>query len=179
MDFENNPTPRAIKLWNDVSKLIQDGSLKPVAPIMQFAMADVEKAFRFMQAGKHMGKVVVRVDENDVVPAVPRTPKVNVSSEATYVVAGLGGICREIGRWLAEKGAKSLVFLSRSAASGEGNKAFAEDLRRVYGADVRAFDCDVGNREALAAVLEKCRDLPPVKGCVTGAMVLDVSFSDH
>lgn len=179
MDFENNPTPRAIKLWNDVSKLIQDGSLKPVAPIMQFAMADVEKAFRFMQAGKHMGKVVVRVDENDVVPAVPRTPKVNVSSEATYVVAGLGGICREIGRWLAEKGAKSLVFLSRSAASGEGNKSFAEDLRRVYGADIRAFDCDVGNREALATVLEKCRDLPPVKGCVTGAMVLDVSCSDN
>lgn len=62
-----------------------------------------------MQAGKHMGKVVVRVDEKDMVPAVPRTPKVNVSSEATYVMAGLGGICREIGRWLAEKGARSLI----------------------------------------------------------------------
>lgn len=175
LDFENNPTPRAVKLWNDVAKLIQNGSLKPVAPIMQFTMAEVEKAYRFMQAGKHMGKVVVRVDETDIVPAVPRTPTVNVSPAATYVVAGLGGICREIGRWLAERGAKSLVFLSRSAASGDGNKSFAEDLTRVYGTDVRAFDCDVGNREALAAVLEKCSDLPPVKGCVTGAMVLDVS----
>lgn len=178
VDFENNPTPRAIKLWSDVSKLIQDGNLKPVAPIMEFTMADVEKAFRFMQAGKHMGKVVVRVDENDVVPAVPRTPKVNVSPDATYVVAGLGGICREIGRWLAEKGAKSLVFLSRSAASGEGNKVFAEELRSAYGADIRSFDCDVGDRDALAAVLEQCRELPPVKGCVTGAMVLDVSNFD-
>lgn len=175
MDFENNPTPRAVKLWNDVGHLIQAGNLKPVAPIMQFTMAEVEKAFRFMQAGKHMGKVVVRVDDNDMVPAVPRTPKVNVSADATYFVAGLGGICREIGRWLAEKGAKHLVFLSRSAASGEGNKAFAEDVRRVYGAEVRAFDCDVGNKNALAAVLEQCRDMPPVKGCVTGAMVLDVS----
>lgn len=176
LDFENNPTPRAIKLWNDVAKIIHTGSLKPVSPILQFTMADVEKAFRFMQAGKHMGKVVVRVDDSDIVPAVPRMPKVNVSSDATYVVAGLGGICREIGRWLAEKGAKSLVFLSRSAASGEGNKAFAEDLRKAYGTDVRVFDCDVGNHKALAAVLEQCRDMPPVKGCVTGAMVLDVSI---
>lgn len=176
LDFENNPTPRAVKLWSDVSKIIQDGSLKPVAPILQFGMADVEKAFRFMQAGKHMGKVVVRVDDKDVVPAVPRTPKVNVSSDATYVVAGLGGICREIGRWLAEKGAKSLIFLSRSAASSEGNKSFAEDLRRMYGTEIHAFDCNVGDSVALAAVLEKCSGLPPVKGCVTGAMVLDVSL---
>lgn len=176
LDFENNPSPRAVKLWSDVSKIIQDGSLKPVAPILQFGIADVEKAFRFMQAGKHMGKVVVRVDENDMVPAVPRTPKVNVSPDATYVVAGLGGICREIGRWLAEKGAKSLIFLSRSAASSEGNKSFAEDLRRMYGTEIHAFDCNVGDRASLATVLKKCSGLPPVKGCVTGAMVLDVSF---
>lgn len=130
-------------------------------------------------AGKHMGKVVVRVDENDIVHAVPRTPKVNVSANATYIVAGLGGICREIGRWLAEKGAKNLVFLSRSAASGEGNKTFAEDVRRMYGAKILAFDCDVGNKNALGAVLEQCRDLPPIKGCITGAMVLEVSSNSH
>lgn len=176
LDFENNPTPRAVKLWSDVAELIQDGSLKPVAPILQFTMAEVEKAFRFMQAGKHTGKVVVRVSDEDIVPAVPSTPRVNVSPNGTYVVAGLGGICREIARWLAEKGAGSLVLLSRTAASGMENKAFAEDLRNVYGTDVRAFDCDVGDREALDAVLQQCQDMPPIKGCVTGAMVLDVSF---
>jgi acyl transferase domain-containing protein/NADPH:quinone reductase-like Zn-dependent oxidoreductase/SAM-dependent methyltransferase len=176
LDFENNPTPRAVKLWSEVAELIQNGNLKPVSPILQFTMADVEKAFRFMQAGKHTGKVVVRVADEDVVPAVPPTPKVNVSPNATYVVAGLGGICREIARWVAEKGAKALVLLSRSASSGAENKAFAEDLRSVYGTDVRAFDCDVGDRKALEAVLEQCRGMPPIKGCVTGAMVLDVRF---
>ncbi|KAJ0106987.1 hypothetical protein J7T55_011082 [Diaporthe amygdali] len=178
LDFENNPTPRAVRLWEDVSNLIQDGTLRPVTPIMHFTTSEVEKAFRFMQAGKHMGKVVVRVDDRDLVPAVPLTPKVNVQSDSTYVVAGLGGICREIARWLADKGAKSLVFLSRTAASGEGNKAFAEDLRRQYGVEVRAFDCDVGNRGELAIVLDNCRDLPPIKGCVTGAMVLHDTLFD-
>lgn len=175
LDFENNPTPRAVALWSDVARLIQNSSLKPVSPVQLFTMADVEKAFRYMQTGKHMGKVVVRVDDADMVPAVPRTPKVGVTDDATYVVAGLGGICREIGRWLADKGAKNIVFLSRTAKSGVENAEFAEELRKTYGVNIVAFDCDVGDAKALAGVLEQCSALPPIKGCVTGAMVLDVS----
>lgn len=119
-----------------------------------------------------MGKVVLRVDESDIVPAIPRTPKVGVRPDATYIVAGLGGIGRELGRWLAEKGAKHLVFLSRSAASGADNKAFVENLRKTYDTNAIAFDCDVGNRAALQTVMYNISELPPVKGCVTGAMVL-------
>lgn len=51
LDFENNPTPRAVKLWSDVAKLISNGSLKPVQPVQQFTFAEVEKAFRYMQTG--------------------------------------------------------------------------------------------------------------------------------
>ncbi|EFQ35173.1 beta-ketoacyl synthase domain-containing protein [Colletotrichum graminicola] len=186
LDFENNPTPRAVALWEDTAKLIHDGSVRPIAPIQMFSMADVEKAFRFMQAGKHMGKVVVRVDDADMVPAVPRIPRVGIQADATYVIAGVGGICKEIGRWLAEKGAKHLVLLSRSAASGEENKAFASELQKTYGATTYAYDCDVGNKAALQQVLDdlKSKDVPIVKGCVTGAMVLrdtlfDKMTADH
>ncbi|KAF6826616.1 polyketide synthase [Colletotrichum plurivorum] len=186
LDFENNPTPRAVALWEETTKLIHDGYVKPIAPIQQFTMAEVEKAFRFMQAGKHMGKVVVRVDDADMVPAVPRTPRVDIHADATYVVAGVGGICKEIGRWLAEKGAKHLVLLSRTAASGEENKAFASELQSTYGANTYAYDCDVGNKAALQSVLDdlKSKGVPEVKGCVTGAMVLrdtlfDKMTADH
>lgn len=178
LDFENNPTPRAIKLWDDVAQLIKNGSLKPVQPVQQFTFAEIEKAFRYMQTGKHTGKVVLRVDDDDVVPAVPRTPKVGIVDDATYIVAGLGGIGRELGRWLAEKGAKHLVFLSRSAASGHDNKAFIEDLRKTYSTNAIAFNCDVGNRAALQAVLTEISHLPPVTGCITGAMVLKDTLFD-
>jgi hypothetical protein len=36
IDFENNPTPRAVKLFKEVGQLILDGKLNPVKPIMQF-----------------------------------------------------------------------------------------------------------------------------------------------
>lgn len=185
IDFENNPTPRAVTLFQDVAKLINDGSIKPVKPVQLFTFAEVEKAFRYMQTGKHTGKIVVRVDDSDLVPAVPRTPQVQIRPDATYVLAGgLGGICREIGRWLAEKGAQNLVFLSRSAASGEENISYIANLRKTYGTNALAFDCDVGSRESLASVLEQLSSLPPVCGCVTGAMVLrdtlfDAMSADH
>ncbi|KAK7956628.1 uncharacterized protein PG986_005850 [Apiospora aurea] len=178
LDFENNVTPRAVKLWGETAKLIHDGSLKPVQPIQRFTMRDVEQAFRYMQTGKHMGKVVISVDDADIVPAVPRTPKVGITADATYVVAGLGGICREIGRWLAEKGAKHLVLLSRSAASSEENKAYAADLEKAYDTKTYAFDCNVADKSALQSVLDQIQHLPPIRGCVTGAMVLHDTLFD-
>jgi acyl transferase domain-containing protein/NADPH:quinone reductase-like Zn-dependent oxidoreductase/SAM-dependent methyltransferase len=180
LDFENNPTPRAVALWQDTAKMIHDGTIKPVAPLQIFTMTQVEKAFRHMQAGKHMGKVVVRVDDTDLVPAVPQIPRVCIHPDATYIIAGLGGITREIGRWLAAKGAKNLVFLSRSAASGTDNKTFASQLQKTYNVTPMAYDCDVGNKVALQAVLDdlKAMGLPPIKGCATGAMVLQDSLFD-
>jgi acyl transferase domain-containing protein/NADPH:quinone reductase-like Zn-dependent oxidoreductase/SAM-dependent methyltransferase len=180
LDFENNPTPRAVALWHDTAKLIHERAIKPIAPLQIFTMAEVEKAFRHMQAGKHIGKVVVRADEADVVRAVPRIPRVRIHSDATYVIAGLGGITREIARWLAEKGAHHLVFLSRSAFSGAENKAFALQLQNTYNITPLAYDCDVVNEKALQAVLDdlKAKGLPPVKGCATGAMVLQDCLFD-
>ncbi|KAG2001143.1 hypothetical protein GB937_010464 [Aspergillus fischeri] len=64
-----------------------------------------------------------------------------VLSEVT--IGGLGGICREISRWLAEKGVKNLVSLSRSAATGDANIAFIKNLRKTYGVNAMAFNCDV------------------------------------
>jgi KR domain/Zinc-binding dehydrogenase len=180
LDFENNPTPRAFALWQETEKMIHAGSIRPVEPIQLFAMSEVEKAFRFMQTGKHMGKIVVRVEANDAVPAIPRMPYIGIHADATYVIAGLGGICRDIGRWLAAKGAKHLILLSRSAFSSETNKNFASELRETYGVDTIAYDCDVANKAALQEILRKpeVRSLPSIKGCVTGAMVLHVSTRD-
>lgn len=174
LDFENNPTPRAVALWHETAKMIHEATIRPIVPLQMFTMAEVEKAFRHMQAGKHMGKVVIRVDDEDVVRAVPRVPRVRIQPDATYLIAGLGGITREIARWLAEKGAKYLVLLSRSAASGADNRAFALQLQKTYDTMPLAYDCDVGDKMALQAVLDdlKAKGVPAIKGCATGAMVL-------
>nr|URN71259.1 alternapyrone polyketide synthase [Menisporopsis theobromae] len=181
LDFENNPCPRAVKLWRETTEMIQQRVFTPIRPIQRFGVDEVEKAFRYMQQGRHTGKVVVQLDapEDILVQAVPRTPVVGVHADATYVIAGLGGICREIASYLALKGARNLVFMSRSAASGVENVAFADELRSTHpGLVVRAFDCDVGDEAALGRALSQVTDLPAIRGCVTGAMVLSDTLFD-
>ena len=53
------------RLLSDVLSLFRDGSVKAVDPVATFSIHDVEKAFRSLQSGKSMGKVVVEPQPDD------------------------------------------------------------------------------------------------------------------
>lgn len=55
------------KLWAATMDLIRSGSVKPPQPITIYGMAEAEKALRIMQAGKHIGKLVLMAKENEMV----------------------------------------------------------------------------------------------------------------
>jgi ubiquinone/menaquinone biosynthesis C-methylase UbiE/malonyl CoA-acyl carrier protein transacylase len=110
----------------------------------------------------------------DPIPHTNGVVKTEVSSDATYIIAGIGGIGREIGCWLAKKGAKHLVLLSRSATSYKENVIYAKDLYKNHGTSAWLFDCDIADRTALQKVLANIGHLPPVKGVINGAMVMKV-----
>lgn len=60
--------PKILKrLLNDVFDLMNIGSIRLVSPVTTFPISDVESAFRTLQAGKTMGKIVVVPGENDQV----------------------------------------------------------------------------------------------------------------
>jgi NADPH:quinone reductase-like Zn-dependent oxidoreductase len=77
--FENNTTfssvdltkvaklrPQLMKrLMGDVSRLLAQGSVHPILPISTYGISDIEKAFRTLQTGKSMGKIVVVPREGD------------------------------------------------------------------------------------------------------------------
>jgi NADPH:quinone reductase-like Zn-dependent oxidoreductase len=46
-------------IWNEVMELVRGEHVHAPQPISIYAMADVEKALRTMQSGKHMGKLVL------------------------------------------------------------------------------------------------------------------------
>jgi D-arabinose 1-dehydrogenase-like Zn-dependent alcohol dehydrogenase len=45
--------------------LIQQGKLKTLHPISIYGLSEVEKAFRTMQSGKHIGKLVIMAKEGE------------------------------------------------------------------------------------------------------------------
>lgn len=106
----------------------------------------------------------------------PRKPSYMLDAHATYVVAGgLGGLGRGITRWLADRGARHLILLSRSGPRTPEAQQLLDDLR-PRGIVVETPRCDITDKVNLQTVLDDCLSrLPAVKGCIQAAMVMSVS----
>ncbi|RDW62499.1 hypothetical protein BP5796_10801 [Coleophoma crateriformis] len=163
------------RLLADVFDLLSTGSIRPVSPITIFPISNVESAFRTLQSGKTMGKVIVVPNPGDQVKAVPRkTPNNLLKSDATYIIiGGTGGLGRSMGRWMIEKGARNIALLSRSAStSGKVGELIEE--AKTKNARIVVRSCDVCDREQVNTLLtEGIREMPPVRGIIHAAMVLD------
>jgi NAD(P)-dependent dehydrogenase (short-subunit alcohol dehydrogenase family) len=120
--------------------------------------------------------IVARTQVIDTAQTTLRTkPSFTIDGESTYIiVGGLGGIGRNIARWLVDRGAKHLLLLSRSSAKSSAAQEFVQELTAL-GVESRAPPCDVTNPEILKGVIDECaQEMPPIKGCVQGSMVLRV-----
>jgi NAD(P)-dependent dehydrogenase (short-subunit alcohol dehydrogenase family) len=100
-------------------------------------------------------------------------PSVALSPEGTYMVTGgLGGLGLEVARWLAARGAKHLLLLGRNPPS-QAAAAVVQELEAA-GTRVVVAQADVSARASLEALLSQtARELPPLRGIVHCAAVLD------
>ena len=166
------------ELMTTVMTLAAEKEIVAPQPLQVFGASHIEQAFRFMQSGKHTGKLIVEFNADDVVPVSLRSDaKYEFSQEATYVIAGgLGGIGRSIARWMVGKKAKYLILLGRSDSSKHSKEttAFLNDLRG-RGVHVATPPCDVSDADSLASVLRECsKTMPLIQGCFQASMVLEV-----
>lgn len=148
-------------------------------PIHLYAAPDAERAFRYMQSGKNTGRIIVTAKPEDQVQKFTTHKSTwKFDSSASYVVGGgLGGIGRAMVRWMASKGARNLILLSRSGASSEAASSLLAELETTYKGAIRvhAPRCDVSSVDDLSAVLKSCSgSMPPIKGCINGIMNLKV-----
>lgn len=166
----DRPEP-AERMLRAVLERIEDGTYTP-PPCTVFDLGEAEAAFRLMAQARHVGKVVVTVDEPAY--AVARADaRTACRPDGTYLVTGgLGGFGLAVAGWLARQGARHLVLMSRT---GEP-KGEDEALEALKGAGVRVVQArgDVANAADVARVVEAIADRgPPLAGVVHAAMVLD------
>ncbi len=71
---------------------------------------------RFMQQGKHIGKVILALDPEESVQVL--SPEFKFDNSVIYLlIGGLGGFGSAVAKWMAQNNAKKLAFISRSGAS--------------------------------------------------------------
>ncbi|XP_053201167.1 LOW QUALITY PROTEIN: fatty acid synthase-like [Panonychus citri] len=114
--------PDRITIWNNLIEIlkkgIESGEVVPL-PTTIFQMHQLEESFRFMATGKHIGKVLIQMrDENED----PNKVKLYRSIGQTFfdlkksyiITGGLGGLGLEIAYWMVSRGATNLILTSRS-----------------------------------------------------------------
>jgi fatty acid synthase, animal type len=89
--------------------------IKPLRTTV-FSADNIEKAFRFLASGKHMGKVLIKIREreNDV-DTIPIDVKRQVffgEDKSCVIVGGLGGFGLELADWMVIRGCRNLVMSS-------------------------------------------------------------------
>ncbi|KIA75874.1 polyketide synthase [Aspergillus ustus] len=110
---------------------VDKGFIGPISPVTCYDASEISAAFRHMQTGQHMGKIVVRMPESPSELAARETrADVTFSPDHAYLLSGgLGGLGRAISNWMVEKGARCLVYLSPSAGVSDTHRPFAEELK--------------------------------------------------
>ena len=90
------------------------------------------------------------------------------------ISGGLGGVGRSAARWMATRGAKNIILLSRSGPRTDAARKLIEELR-AQGVKVESLICDVTCTDSLSTDLAHCtQTMPPIRGCIQGTMVLKV-----
>ncbi|TAQ85426.1 hypothetical protein B7494_g6244 [Chlorociboria aeruginascens] len=167
--------PKLMKrLLVDVFDLMSKGSIRPISPITIFPISEVESAFRTLQSGKIMGKIVIVAGPNDKVRAsLPKSPTTILKSDATYIIiGGTGGLGCSMSRWMIGKGAKHIVLLSRNGST-EGKVGELIRDAKASGAEIVVRACDVAKKDEVETLVNRgLSGMPPIRGVIHAAMVL-------
>lgn len=164
------------RLFGDMMQLFADGALHPL-PYSIFDANDVVDAFRHMQQARQIGKIVITyrngIHQSRRTRRAP-SKSLALSGAGTYLVTGgLGGFGLRTAQWLADKGARNLVLISRSGPSSDSAREAISALS-ARGVRVHAVACDVTDRTALGLLLSDiARDMPSLRGIVHAAVVIE------
>ncbi|XP_039309372.1 fatty acid synthase-like [Solenopsis invicta] len=173
------------KLVKLVSEGIKNGAVRPLQSIV-FLEQQLEQGFRFMATGKHFGKVLLKIRDEEpkkLILPTPKTvaaiPRTYMNPEKSYVlVGGLGGFGLELADWMISRGAKFIVLVSRSGIR-TGYQAFCVRCWRENGVKIIIFTEDVTTSSGAQRLIQESNRLAPVGGVFNlAAVIRDALFEN-
>jgi NAD(P)-dependent dehydrogenase (short-subunit alcohol dehydrogenase family) len=167
-------TEISCRLLRSIVDYFEAGDILPIRPITVYDVSSIEEAFRQMQQGHHVGKLVISIREDNGSTKITTDPvksifQVELDSSASYLlIGGLGGLGRAVSRRMVNRGARRLVYLSRSAGQGQDDGDFVRELESM-GCEVTLVKGSVSNVDDVARTIEQA---PNLKGIMQCSMVL-------
>lgn len=99
---------------------LANGEVQPLYSTVYDA-GNLENAFRYIAGGKHIGKMLLKMRENEtdeMTLPILHVPQVYCNpNQVCVVVGGLGGFGLELCDWLIIRGCRKLVLSSRNGVT--------------------------------------------------------------
>ncbi|KAM7200788.1 hypothetical protein V8F33_003719 [Rhypophila sp. PSN 637] len=178
----------ARRLLETTVKMLAEGSIKPISPITTFPPSDIKKAFqKFQGTSKPIGALTIQFNPEGpssfpseaVTSTAASLDGIRLRKDRSYLlVGGLGGLGKSAAVWLAEHGAGSIIFFSRSASTfDEQSFALMRELEALGCEDVQFVAGSVLDEDDVNALVANASR--PIAGVVNLAVVLnDTSLLD-
>lgn len=176
----DSDSPDKKEVMKLVSEGIGNGAVIPL-PSTIYEENRVEEAFRFMASGKHIGKVLLKIkDEEDKArgqqvtkgKTVTAIPKTYMNPDKSYVlVGGLGGFGLELANWLILRGATKVVLTSRSGIR-TGYQSLCIRRWRQNGVNVLVSTSDATTEKGAKKLMAEAAEIGPIGGIFNLAAVL-------
>jgi NADPH:quinone reductase-like Zn-dependent oxidoreductase/acyl carrier protein len=154
--------PAAVRsMLDELLAMFELGSLTPL-PCECFDSHKVISAFRHVQQGKHIGKVVVCQEPQHTD---------NVFAGTQIITGGLGAIGLKVAEHLVSQGCRQLALLSRRCVDAGSEKIIT--ALRAQDANVQVYQVDIASPELDVALRDIRRNMGPIKGVFHTAGLTD------
>ncbi|CAG2111003.1 unnamed protein product [Medioppia subpectinata] len=176
--------------WVDLDNY-DNRSIKPL-PRVVYGYDVVERAFKQLSSGQTIGKVLVKVREEEPFNKITTDIKaVNIvantrswfdANKVYVLVGGLGGLGLEVAYWLVARGARKLVCVSRSGIKNDYQYVFVKRVETeatggVGGsAQVKISTSDPSSIAGAEKLIAEAQSMGPLGGIFHFATVLADAF---
>ena len=146
-------------------------------PTQVYDAAQVADAFQLMRQSKHIGKVMLRLKDQDIQVHKDIRTKAWVDQQGAYLITGgTGGFGLAIAQQMAAHGAGQLVLVSRSGLKTDEARQAVADIE-TKGTKVLVSATDISQADAVQQLGHKLNAANiQLTGIIHGAMVLDDGF---
>ncbi|KAL8902296.1 MAG: hypothetical protein Q9207_004780 [Kuettlingeria erythrocarpa] len=177
------------RLLQKAQTLMQTATVKPPFPLIQLPMDRLRDAIKIERTNSGGERIVLDTDSKTQVQVRRAISDRQAGGaflhqqNATYVVAGgLGDIGRILCELLASLGAGEIVILSRRTLAVQEERNLQCKIEAVSrNTNVHVLPCDISILDDVARAAQMLQDLglPPVRGVIHAATVLDVDGTVH